>query len=140
MRPNNWSCRRGTADIRCWAAYDAVRLHPAADQTSGFIERARGMLVASSIQQSQVDGESDQEPQFLNPQISSTQSVCAIPRIGGFDQRFEHVQGDALDAIANSELVAPRELLDRREKPQEELIVVRYGFETPGCACSGGQG
>jgi hypothetical protein len=40
-----------------------------------------------------------------------------VARIGGFDQRFEHVQRDALDPIAERELMTFREFLDGREKP-----------------------
>src|SRR5260370_29666909 len=117
MRGKKWSCRGGSPGSWGRAVCDTGRLHPAADQASSVIECTRRIFVASSIQQSQVGGESDQEPQLLNPQVSSTQSFCTIPRVGGFDQRFEHVQGDALDPIAKRELVASREFLDGREEP-----------------------
>src|SRR5271166_1791948 len=123
MRPNNLSCRFGIADTCRPAVYDAMRLDPAADQASSVIERARRILVTASIQQSQVGGESDQEPQFLNPQISSTQSFHAVPRIGGVDERFEHVQRSDFDAIAESEFVALGKFLHRGQKPYKELIV-----------------
>ena len=80
-------------------------------------ELARRMFVAPPIQQSQVGGDLDQEPKLLNPQVSSTQGVCAVPCIGRFDQRLEHVQGDDIDAIAEGELMASREFLDGREEP-----------------------
>ena len=47
----------------------------------------------------------------------------AFPRIGGLDQRFEHVDGDSLDAVADGELVAPGEFLNRRHQPHQKLIV-----------------
>jgi hypothetical protein len=34
------------------------------------------------------------------------------PQLGGLDQRFEHVEGDDLDAIAKREFVASREFLN----------------------------
>jgi hypothetical protein len=37
-------------------------------------------------------------------------------------QRFEHIEGGILDAIAKRELVAPREFLNGRQKPQQKLI------------------
>ena len=80
-------------------------------------------FVANAPRNDGCSGESDQEPQLLNPQVSSAQSLRAVPGIGGFDQCFEHAQGNEFDAIAKHELMAPRELLDSREKPQEELIM-----------------
>ena len=81
------------------------------------------MFVTSTVQQAQVGRESDRVPQLLNPQVSAAKGPCAVARVRGFDQRLERVQGDRLDAIAKRELVASREFLDRREKPQEELII-----------------
>ena len=52
-----------------WLRPRAVRLHPSANQTARLVERSRGVFVALFIEQSEAGGESQQEPQFLDPQI-----------------------------------------------------------------------
>jgi hypothetical protein len=47
------------------------------------------MLVAAPIQQSEVGRESEQEAQFLNPQVCAAQVLGALPRVGRLDQGFE---------------------------------------------------
>jgi hypothetical protein len=43
--------------------------------------------------------------------------------VGGLDQRFEHVERDGFDAVADREFVALGEFLDRRHQPRQELVV-----------------
>jgi hypothetical protein len=50
-----------------------VRFHPPADQAPSLIERARPMLVAATVQQTEIASESRQEAQLLNPQICLSQ-------------------------------------------------------------------
>ena len=47
----------------------------------------------------------------------------ALLGVGGLDQRFEHVESDGLDAVADGERVAFREFLDGRREPRQELVV-----------------
>jgi hypothetical protein len=62
------------------------------------------MLVAASLEQSEIASESQQEAQLLDPQVCVPQMLKAIPRIGGLDQPFEHVERAILDAVAEREL------------------------------------
>jgi hypothetical protein len=43
--------------------------------------------------------------------------------VGSLDQRFEHVEGDAPDAVADGELVALGKFLDRRREPRQEPVM-----------------
>ncbi len=81
------------------------------------------MLVAAPIQHSQVGRESKQEAQLLNPQVCLPKMLRPFLGVGGLDQRFEHVEGGGLDAVADGELVALGEFLDRRHEPRQELVV-----------------
>src|SRR5271165_275239 len=100
-----------------------MRLQPAANKPPGVIERARRVLVAAPVQHSQVGRESDQEPQLLDPQISSAQRAHAIAGVSGLDKRVKHVEGGDLDAVAEREFVTSRKLLDGGEKPDQELTM-----------------
>ena len=100
-----------------------MRLHPTADQASRIVERARRVLIAAPIEQSEVGGESKQEAQLLDPQVCPAQMLRSLPGVGRLDQRFEHIERDGLDAVADRELVALGKLLDRRHEPRQELVV-----------------
>ena len=58
---------------------------------------------------------------FSIPRFARPQMLRALPGVGGLDQRFEHVERDGLDAVADGELVAFREFLDRRHEPRQDV-------------------
>jgi hypothetical protein len=103
-----------------------VSLQPSANEAARVVKRTRRMLVTAPIQQSQVGGESDQEPQLLNPQVCAEQMRSSIPRIGRLNQCLEQIEGSDLDTNAESEFVTSRKFLDGRQKPHQKLIM---GFE-----------
>jgi hypothetical protein len=91
------------------AGLGAVRLYPPADQASRLVKRACRMLVAPPVQQSEISGESKQDAQLLNPQVCPAQMLGAIPGVDSLYQRYEHIQGEGLDAVADGEFLAPGE-------------------------------
>jgi len=93
----------------------------AADETADFIERAGREFVAAPIEVLQFDREPKEEPQFLDTEIRSRQQRTAIPCVGRFHKRFEHVERRGLNPIAEQELLAARKFLDRGNEPENEL-------------------
>src|SRR5271165_2551656 len=93
----------------------------AADETADFIERAGREFVAAPIEVLQFDREPKEEPQFLDTEIRSRQQRTAIPCVGRFHKRFEHVERCGLNPIAEQELLAARKFLDRGTEPENEL-------------------
>jgi|SRR5271165_2576614 len=93
----------------------------AADETADFIERAGREFVAAPIEVLQFDREPKEEPQFLDTEIRSRQQRTAIPCVGRFHKRFEHVERRGLNPIAEQELLAARKFLDRANEPENEL-------------------
>src|SRR5712692_6193264 len=77
------------------------------------------MLVSASIQQSEIGGESEQEAQLLDPQVCAAQLLRTFPGVGGLYQRFQHVEGNALDPVPYGELMASGKSLDCHHKPGE---------------------
>ena len=103
-----------------------MRLHPTADQASRLVERARRVLVAAPIQQSEVGGESKQEAQLLDPQVCSAQMLRAFLGVGGLDQRFEHVEGDGFDAVADRSVVNSNEMVGELISLVEQNLIHKH--------------
>ncbi len=74
----------------------------------------------------QVVGEPHEEAQFLDAQVRPHEVVPPLPGVSGLDERLEHVERGALDPVAEQEALGPRELLQRRDQPQEEAVVGLY--------------
>ena len=66
----------------------------------------------------------------------------AFLEVGGLDQRFECVERDDFDAVADRELVALGKFIDRRNEPRQELVVrvnrppVRFDLSAIGAKAS----
>ena len=92
----------------------------------GFAPRAR----SAGIEIAQVVGEAEEEAQLLHAQVGAAEMRAALAGVGRPDERFEHVEGGALDAIAEASLsflVSPRQLacsarpsVHRDERPGSE--------------------
>ena len=53
--------------------------------------------------------------------------------VGRLDERFEHVERECPNAIADRELVAARKLLETRRQPDNEAVVcLQRGPGSPG--------
>ena len=110
----------------------AVGLSPRADLAPGLVESACRMLVAARVQVAEVHGEADEEPQLLDAEVGAGQVGFPFPGVGRIDEGFEDVQGGALDAVAEEELLAAGEALQRGDEPQQEAV--------PGFECGAGLG
>ena len=89
-------------------------------------EAPRRALVTAGIQVVQVRSEPAQEARLLDAEVGAGQVGVALPSVGGLDESFEHVEDDALDAVAEEELLAAGKSLQRGDEPQQEVVP---GFE-----------
>ena len=64
-----------------------------------------------------------EEAQLLQPEVGAGEMRAAVTRVGGLDQRLQHVERGRLDAVAEQEPLLAGELRNRRHQPVEELIV-----------------
>ena len=81
------------------------------------------MLVAPGIEAPQVPRQPEEEPQLLDAQVGPGQMRVPPPGVGGLDERFQHVHGRALDAVAEQELVGTGKAGHRGDHPQDEAEV-----------------
>ena len=98
----------------------AVSISPGADLAPGLVERACRVLVAARAQVTEVHGESDEESWLLDAEVGAGEARLLFPGVGGLDKGFEHVQGGAPDAVAEEELLAAGETLQRRDEPKQK--------------------
>jgi hypothetical protein len=126
-RSNKRSCRLGI-----------VSLYPTADQAAGSVKHTRGEFIALASEQSEIGGESQQEPQFLYPQICTAQMLIAFSGIGCINERFENVEADRSDPIAHREFVVSRKFLDGHQHPRDKPVMCFDG--RPGLSCIIDQG
>ena len=75
--------------------------------------------------------------------IASAKTIAAVVTLARADHRIAATvdQWDGDPWLLNTpDGVIDLRTGERRPHRPEDYIVVRHGFETPGCACSGGQG
>ena len=112
---------RATRDgARSSAGAGAVGFPPCADLAPGLVEGTGGVLVAARVQVLQVHGEADEEAQLLDAEVGAGEVRFPVPGVGRLDEGFEDVQGAVLDAVAEEELVAAGEALQRGDELQNE--------------------
>ena len=97
-----------------------------ADLAPGLVEGAGRMLVAARVQVAEIEGEADEEPQLFDAEVGAGEVGFPLPGVGRLDEGFEDVQGGALGAVAEEELLAAGKALHCRHEPQQETVP---GFE-----------
>lgn len=71
----------------------------------------------------QVPGQPQQKPQFLNAQVGPGQVRVAPFGVGRLNEGFQHVQGGALNPVAQHKLLAARKAIHGRHQPQQKAIM-----------------
>ena len=104
-----------------------MRLDPGADPAPGLVEGAGGELVAAPVEVAQVVGQPHQEAESLDAEVGPGQGRLPPPVVGRLDERFQHVEGNALDTVAEQEALGPGKPVEGRNQPQDELVVTLDG-------------
>jgi hypothetical protein len=97
-----------------------VRLAPPSDQTTYFVERARGMLVTTSVQKPEIGRHAQQKTQLIYTEIRLAEMGFPVSREGSRDKWFEHIKTDTKDTVAEHEFLALREAFDCGDEPKKD--------------------
>jgi hypothetical protein len=95
-----------------------VRLAPTSDQPPYFVERSGGMLIAPSVQEPEIAGHAQEEPQLVYTQIRLAEVGFSVSRERRRHKQFEHIEADIEDAIAEHEFVGFGESINCRYEPK----------------------
>ena len=104
-------------------------LDPGADPAPRLVERAGSELVAAAVEVTEVVGQTDQETELLDAEVGPDQCGLTPPGVGRLDERFQHIQGGALNAVAEQKALRAGKPVERRDQPEDELVVA---FRWPG--------
>jgi hypothetical protein len=86
-------------------------------------KQAGGMFKSLEIQQLQVLGQAHPEARLLEAEIAMVRQCCPVAGLRGFDEGARHFESAGLQAIAEPELLPPRQAVEHRYEPQHELLV-----------------
>ena len=100
----------------------SVRLHPAADEATNLVDLTAGMLIPPRVQEAKVVGEPVEQSELLQAEVGRRERGTALSRVRRFDEALEHIERRRLHPVAEQKLLAARELLDRRDQPEDEPV------------------
>jgi hypothetical protein len=99
-----------------------VGFPPSADLAADTIKFAGGVFVAAFIEVVEVERKPHQMAQFLNAEIGGAQARRPVAIISRLDQPLQHIERGGLDSVAEQELLAAWEILDRGDKPAQKAV------------------
>ena len=97
--------------------------HPGADLAAGLVETTGGVLVAAPVEVAEVVGEAEKETELLDAQVGTGEGRLPAPGVGGLDERFQHVERGALNAVAEKEALSTWKPVERGDQPEDEAVV-----------------
>jgi hypothetical protein len=80
------------------------------------------MFVPSRVEIAHIRSQPEQKAELLDPEIGVQQRLLASLGVGRLDQSLQYIQSGRLHPVTEQELLAPRELLDRRHQPDDEPV------------------
>ena len=108
---------------RLRALAGTVGLHPGADLAARLVEAAGGVLVAAPVEVAEVVGEANEEAQLLDAEVGAGEVRLPAAGVGGLDEGLQHVEGGALDAVAEQEALGARKTVQGGDEPEDKAVV-----------------
>ena len=96
---------------------------PGADLAARLVQAAGGELVAAPVKVAEVVREAEQEAELLDADVGARKVPWPAARVGGLDERLEHIQGGSLDAIAEEEPLRAWKAIKGGDEPEDEAVV-----------------